>query len=63
MIGCPLWLDELPDQAVLDGLQPFPRLISSKLEPFPVDLDILDSYEPDGYAEYILKIQLELGHV
>lgn len=57
-IGHVKWLDELPPQSVLDGVEPFPLLFGSKNELAPAiikDWPTLPTYEP-----YVSSYEIEM---
>lgn len=58
------WLDELPPQAVLDGLEFFDRSKCSNFELCPdIFSVVLPTYVPClEYAEYELSVLRELGY-
>ena len=59
-----LWLDELPSQAVLDGIEPFPASERSKLELSPVSFgpeQILPTFSTSDLEAYETSVLAELG--
>lgn len=61
------WLDPLPSQAVLDGLQPLSLAESSKFEQAPISFlacSPLPTFrESDSYLRYEQSILAELGYL
>lgn len=58
------WLDELPSQSVLDGLEPLPASFRSKIEPCPrIFVDVLPTFETPELLAYEASVLAELGYV